>query len=663
MKVPMISKVSSTPVNLVVIDSAVGDRDILVNNLHSHATVLLLEADVDGIAQLGQILSDYVGSVSRLHVVSHGFPGCLRLGTAQLCLETFSQYEYVFQLWARALSHDASVLLYGCQVAAGQLGKRFVQTLSRRVGAKVAASSSPVGHESKNANWTLDFTTGQFEPVSTFRPEIAIAYEHALGVDEAFSGIAPVDLVVPGEVGAVKITVKAGGNVQSSTFNNKSFVVENVGDKRVAAIYVDISNALFPDTVFDPVGLAGDSAFRGLQFNSTGGTGAFEPGNGQALLPFYGVGGADGYEGMLLTFNPDVDNGFNSGEIAKFGVDVDPNSIVGLPKKPADIDGNDPRLNNWDIGGVSGAELINSQIHVLFADGTTAVGELIGDGSQGGSAAIASQASPNKQVTLTVNGVSAGGSGSYSQNNIQVLVSGDAGDTARIVLSQGFIQPFDYFDPTGNPVNLSETFVGSPFPANNAIKFQTVDVVLDGTQQDITSLFDFNAPGGNLAFSGDDKLPIGLAASIVDSEQLPLGPVTDPIYLIHEEAGNNIAPTSSGIANITVDEGADNTIISLFDIFDDAQDPDTALTYEVVGNTNASLFVTSPSIDPVTGELALDYAATGTGTTDITIRATDTEALFVETTFTVTVNEVSLPPPGGIIRIEAEDYKPGTNGV
>ncbi len=489
--------------------------------------------------------------------------------------------------------------------------------------------------------------------------------------EELFAGITPVDPVVEGQVGALKISITLGSGIQTSNYGTGSFQIENIGQKQIAAVYFDVTDALFPDTVFDPIGLAGDSVARGftLKNSNTGSTGVFVPTSEQILVPFYGIGGTSGYEGMLLTFDPNVNQGFNTNEKISFGVDMDANSIQGLPKNVKDINGIQPMLNSWDIGGVSGAELINAKIHVLFTDGTTAVGELISDGSQGGSYAVASQASPNKEVTLTVNGIQgtieAGGAGFYSQSNIQVLISGQAGDTARVTLVKGFIQPFTYIDPNGNPVDLSKKFIESPFPANNALQFQTVDVLLTGDVQDITSLFDFSAPGGTLAFPGDDKLPIGLVASVVDADKQPIGAVTEPIYLIHSDAGSpegNVAPITNGIANVTVPEGAANTIINLFDVFADAEDPDTALTYEIISNTTPTLF-DSIAIDPATGTMTLDYPAVGTGSSIITVRATDTEGLSVDTAFTVTVDSVAPPPSGVPIRIEAESYLKGINGV
>jgi hypothetical protein len=107
----------------------------------------------------------------------------------------------------------------------------------------------------------------------------------------------------------------------------------------------------------------------------------------------------------------------------------------------------------------------------------------------------------------------------------------------------------------------------------------------------------------------------------------------------------NLTPTTSGIADVNVNTDAPDTVIDLFAAFDDFEDPDPALTYTIENNTNSSLF-TSTMIDGVLGTLKLDYTPATNGTADITIRATDTgtPALFVETTFTVSVSPVNQPP-------------------
>ncbi|MEL7331648.1 MAG: DUF4347 domain-containing protein, partial [Cyanobacteria bacterium J06560_2] len=611
--------------NLIFIDSKVDDYHTLLKGIKDGYQAYILSADKDGVEQITQILTKF-DTVETVHLVSHGEPGVLQLGATQLSSQNIHQYQPQWQTWANILSNEAQILLYGCQVAEGEASVEFIQTLSELTGSAIAASTTLVGNAEKAGNWELDIQTQAFNPVLAFDAETLASYPSTLNVNQAFSGITAVDTVDPNLSGAINITITPNSGIQKSNFSAKSFTINNTGDKRIAAIYIDVTDALFPDTVFDPVGLAGDSASRALKFEITGGTGVFVPTQAQELEPFFGEGGADGYEGVLLTFDPNSSNGYNPGETVQFGVDMDPNSIVGLPQNPTDINGNEPLVNSWDIGGVSGAELMNSKVHVLFTDGTQAVGEIIGDGSDGGGVAVADQASPNKQATLTVNNLGAGGAGNYSQSDIEVEVSGNAGDTVRVVMTKGFVQPFDYIDTNGNPVNLSSKFAGEDFPANNALEFQTVDVVLDGSVQDITSLFDFSGPGGNLAFAGNDKLPLGFVSAVIDSNELPIGPVSEPIYLQHSgaTAPSNTAPVTSGINNVTVTEGAPDTVISLFDAFADAESTDAQLTYSVTNNSTPGLF-DAVAIDPITGELTLDYAATGRGSSNITINAADPE--------------------------------------
>jgi predicted secreted Zn-dependent protease len=118
----------------------------------------------------------------------------------------------------------------------------------------------------------------------------------------------------------------------------------------------------------------------------------------------------------------------------------------------------------------------------------------------------------------------------------------------------------------------------------------------------------------------------------------------------------NDAPTTVGIGNVTVSEDAADTVVDLFAAFADLEDADPALTYTITGNTNAALF-NSTTIDGVAGELTLDYATDANGAADITVRATDTGGLFVETTFTVTVNPINdWPTTVGIANVAvAED--------
>ena len=108
-------------------------------------------------------------------------------------------------------------------------------------------------------------------------------------------------------------------------------------------------------------------------------------------------------------------------------------------------------------------------------------------------------------------------------------------------------------------------------------------------------------------------------------------------------AAANDAPTTSGVAPVSVQEDAANAAVSLFDAFSDSADADSALTYTVAANTNPLLF-RSTAIDAATGVLALAFAPDASGSANLTIRATDTGGLWVETTFPVAVAAVNDAP-------------------
>jgi len=94
--------------------------------------------------------------------------------------------------------------------------------------------------------------------------------------------------------------------------------------------------------------------------------------------------------------------------------------------------------------------------------------------------------------------------------------------------------------------------------------------------------------------------------------------------LLHVEyITGNLIPTTTGIADVSVNLDAPDTVIDLFAAFDDAEDPDSALTYTIEQNTNPSIF-DAVTIDPVLGTLTLDYAPSISGSSDLTVRATDT---------------------------------------
>ena len=102
------------------------------------------------------------------------------------------------------------------------------------------------------------------------------------------------------------------------------------------------------------------------------------------------------------------------------------------------------------------------------------------------------------------------------------------------------------------------------------------------------------------------------------------------------------SPATTGIADVFVSEDSAPTIIDLNAAFADIEDLAGDLIYTVEGYTNSALF-DSLTIDAA-GALTLTYAANAYGSSDLTIRATDTGGQFVETGLSVQVASVNDIP-------------------
>jgi len=129
-----------------------------------------------------------------------------------------------------------------------------------------------------------------------------------------------------------------------------------------------------------------------------------------------------------------------------------------------------------------------------------------------------------------------------------------------------------------------------------------------------------------IAWMGRDTDANGIFAQVYQSSQLP---------------------STNGIADVTQSQSAPDYQVDLWAAFDDVATSDVNLTYTVVAPAfNPGLFSTfPPTVNQTTGKLILDFDPSSAGGPEVfTVRATDTEGLFVETSFNVTVTSVNDPP-------------------
>jgi VCBS repeat-containing protein len=165
---------------LVAIDSQVDQYQHLLAGVIPGAEAIILNAREDGVEQLTQALRSRP-HIRQLHLIAHGKPGWLQLGNSSLSLETLNQYAPQLQTWF--CRPDVQLLLYGCQVAAGDAGLEFIEKLSRLTGTRIAASTTLTGSSALGGDWDLDVQTGDGEIAIALDPKTRATYASVLVVN------------------------------------------------------------------------------------------------------------------------------------------------------------------------------------------------------------------------------------------------------------------------------------------------------------------------------------------------------------------------------------------------------------------------------------------------------------------------------------------------
>ncbi|MFM2054201.1 MAG: hypothetical protein RL456_2238, partial [Pseudomonadota bacterium] len=174
---------SNTATQLLFIDAAIKDVDALLVSVAPGVEVVRLQADRDGLVQIAEAMAGRTG-VEAVHIISHGSAGRLELGDAVIDEAALAGRAAVLGTIRDALSAQADLLLYGCDVAAGDAGASFLGALAAATGADVAASTDMTGPALSGGDWTLEAATGAIE-AATLAPE---GWDGVLGADSQIPG-------------------------------------------------------------------------------------------------------------------------------------------------------------------------------------------------------------------------------------------------------------------------------------------------------------------------------------------------------------------------------------------------------------------------------------------------------------------------------------------
>lgn len=179
---------SEQALELVFIDSGVGNVDQMIADLQSEndadsnrrLEVVVLDSQKDGVAQITLALLQY-NDIDGIHIVSHGSDGSVRLGSTTLSLETLDTYRSAISAWQHSLSSEADLLFYGCDLAASNNGREFLNQVSEACRCDVAASEDLTGNAARNGDWDLEYSVGSLNTEVAFSSEFQASWWGTLG--------------------------------------------------------------------------------------------------------------------------------------------------------------------------------------------------------------------------------------------------------------------------------------------------------------------------------------------------------------------------------------------------------------------------------------------------------------------------------------------------
>jgi hypothetical protein len=168
--------------SLLVVDPTVTNYQQLIVGIAPGTDIVVLDPTQDAIAQITHTLLQRSG-ISSLHIVSHGKAGAVQFGANWLDATALDRDSLELQSWFQAFTEDADILLYGCEIAAGEQGQAFIQKFSELTGADIAASTDLTGNVALSGDWELEARVGQIESAIAFQQELLDRYQGVLAAD------------------------------------------------------------------------------------------------------------------------------------------------------------------------------------------------------------------------------------------------------------------------------------------------------------------------------------------------------------------------------------------------------------------------------------------------------------------------------------------------
>ena len=304
---------------IIFVDSSVQDYQSLINNADD-TQIVILNKNLSGIEQITNTLANQK-DISALHILSHGSEGSLNLSTEALNSNNIEKFSPQIKQWGKALTQNADILLYGCEVAKGETGQNFLKRLSEITEANIAASATPTGSTELGGDWKLEVQTGDIKATIPFNAKALNTYSGILGF-------------------APKVDFTTGSTPQSVSigdFNGDGkldLAVANYNDNTASILLNTTANGATTPTFATKVDFTTGSTPRSVSIGDFNGDGKLDlavanytnSNNASILLNTTATGAT------TPTFNPKVDfttgSGSTSVSIGDFNSDNKPDLAV-----------------------------------------------------------------------------------------------------------------------------------------------------------------------------------------------------------------------------------------------------------------------------------------------------------------------------------------------
>ncbi|MFC1765291.1 DUF4347 domain-containing protein, partial [Planctomycetota bacterium] len=143
--------------------------------------LIYLDSAYDGIEQIADILTQY-HDLNAIHIISHGAPGQVYLGTGVLNQSTLDDYTDDLETWGDSLAVDGDILLYGCSIGGGSDGLGLMKGIAESTKADVAASNNLTGANELGGDWDLEVATDRIEALLPGEAATLESFEGTLGM-------------------------------------------------------------------------------------------------------------------------------------------------------------------------------------------------------------------------------------------------------------------------------------------------------------------------------------------------------------------------------------------------------------------------------------------------------------------------------------------------